>query len=61
MKPTYWDRAELLDTVKECHQKLHGERPEAGLYDDLEIKALEGELAELKGELIKRETLKNAH
>ena len=38
MRPTYWDRAELLETVKEFHQKLHGERPEAGLYDDLEIK-----------------------
>ena len=59
MKPTYWDRAELLETVKEFHQKLHRERPEAGLYDDLEIKALEGELAELKGELIKKEALPN--
>ena len=59
MKPTYWDRAELLETVKEFHQKLHGERPEAGLYDDLEIKALEGELAELKGDLIKKETLQD--
>ena len=59
MRPTYWDRAELLETVKEFHQKPHGERPEAGLYDDLEIKALEGELAELKGELIKKEALPN--
>lgn len=59
MKPTYWDRADLLETVKEFHQKLNGERPEAGLYDDLEIKALEGELAELKGELIKKEALPN--
>ena len=59
MRPTYWDRAELLETVKEFHQKLHGERPEAGLYDDSEIKALEGELAELKGELIKKEALPN--
>ena len=39
MKPTFWDRAELLETVKEFHQKLHGVRPEAGLYDELEIKA----------------------
>ena len=59
MRPTYWDRAELLETVKEFHQKLYGERQEAGLYDDLEIKALEGELAELKGELIKKEALPN--
>jgi len=59
MKPTYWDRAELLETVKEHHHKLHGARPEAGLYDDLEIKALEGELAELKGDLIKKETLQD--
>jgi hypothetical protein len=34
---------------------LHGQRPEAGLYDGLEIKALEAELSELKGELIKKE------
>lgn len=59
MKPTYWDRAELLETVKEHHHKLHGDRPEAGLYDYLEIKALEGELAEIKGELIKKEALPN--
>jgi hypothetical protein len=39
-KPSYWDRDELLETVKEFHQKLHGQRPEAGLYDELEIKAL---------------------
>jgi hypothetical protein len=45
--------------VKEFHQKLHGERPEVDLYDDLEIKALEGELAELKGEPIKKEALPN--
>ena len=54
-KPSYWDRDELLETVKEFHQKLHGQRPEAGLYDGLEIKALEAELSELKGELIKKE------
>ncbi len=59
MKPTFWDRAELLETVKEFHQKLHGVRPEAGLYDELEIKALEGELAEIKGDLIKKEALPN--
>tara|TARA_A100001015_G_C14517330_1_gene529038 strand:- start:97 stop:282 length:186 start_codon:yes stop_codon:yes gene_type:complete len=56
-KPSYWDRDELLETVKEFHQKLHGQRPGAGLYDELEIKALEGELSELKGELIKKEIL----
>ena len=54
-KPSYWDRDELLETVKEFHQKLHSERPEAGLYDELEIKALEAELSELKGELIRKE------
>ena len=46
-KPSFWDRDELLETVKEAYQQLHGERPQPGLYDDLEIKALEGELAEL--------------
>ena len=40
-KYSYWDRDELLETVKETHQELHGERPEPGLYDELEIKALE--------------------
>ena len=40
----FWDRDELLETVKEAYQQLHGERPQPGLYDDLEIKALEGEL-----------------
>ena len=59
MKPTYWYRAELLETVKEYHQTLHGERPKAGLYDDLEVKALEAELSELKGLLIKKEALAN--
>ena len=59
MKPTFWDRAELLETVKEFHQKLHGVRPEAGLYHELVIKALEGELAEIKGDLIKKEALPN--
>ena len=54
-KPSYWDRDELLETVKEFHQKLYGQRPEAGLYDELEIRALESELAELKGGLIKKE------
>ena len=27
-KYSYWDRAELLETVKETHQELHGKRPE---------------------------------
>ena len=58
-KPSYWDRAELLETVKETYQKLHGQRPEPGLYDDLEIKALEAELADIKGDLIKKEALGN--
>ena len=56
-KPSYWDRAELLETVKETYQKLHGQRPEPGLYDDLEIKALEAEFADIKGDLIKQEAL----
>jgi len=56
-KPSYWDRAELLESVKEAHQKLHGQRPETGLYDELEIKALEAELADIKGDLIKKEAL----
>lgn len=54
-KPSFWDRGELLETVKETYQQLHGKRPQPGLYDDLKIKALEGELAELKGDLIKKE------
>ena len=54
-KPSFLDRDELLETVKETYQQLHGKRPQPGLHDDLEIKALEGELAELKGDLIKKE------
>ena len=54
-KLSYWDRAELRETVKEIYQKLHGVRPEPGLYDELEIKALDAELAELKGDPIKKE------
>ena len=42
-------------TVKETYKKLHGVRPEPGLYDELEIKALNAELADLKGDLIKKE------
>ena len=53
-KYSYWDRAELLETVKETHQELHGKRPEPCLYDELEIKALEAKLADLKGDLIKK-------
>ena len=56
---TYWDRVELLETVKEFHQKPQGDRQEAGLCDESEIKALEGEIAELKGELIKKGALPN--
>ena len=48
-KLSYWDRAELLERVKETYQKLHGSRPPVGLYDELEIKALEAELADIKG------------
>ena len=54
-KLSYWDRVALLETVKETYQKLHGVRPEPGLYDELEIKALDVELADLKGDLIKKE------
>ena len=53
-KYSYWDRDELLETVKETHQQVQGNRPEPGLYDELEIKALEAELADLKGDLIKK-------
>ena len=28
-KLSYWDRAELLETVKETYQQLHGSRPPA--------------------------------
>ena len=51
---SYWDRAERLETVKEAHQDFHGKRPEPGIYDELEIKALEAELADLKGNLINK-------
>ena len=55
-KPSFWDRDELSETLKETYQHLQGERPKPGLYDDIEIKALEGELAELtRGDLIKEE------
>ena len=57
-KYDYWDRADLLDAVKDTYMKLHGKKPEPGLYDELESKALEGELSDLKGELIKREMIK---
>ena len=53
----YWDRAELLDAVKDTYMKLYKKRPVPGLYDELEIKALEAELSELRGELINREIM----
>ena len=53
----YWDRAELLDAVKDTYRKLYKKRPAPGLYDELEIKALEAELSELRGELINREIM----
>lgn len=56
-KLSFWDRDELLETVKETYKQLHGERPQPGLFDDLEIKALEAELADIKGDLIKKEAL----
>ena len=51
----YWDRLEILENVKETYQKIYGKRPEPGLYDDLEVKALIAELSDLRGELIKSE------
>ena len=53
----YWDRAELLDAVKDTYMKLYKEKPAPGLYDELEIKALEAELSELRGELINGEIM----
>ena len=50
----YWDRSDLLEEVKSLYQKLHGCRPEVGVYDDLEIKSLYEELADLRGEIIKK-------
>ena len=50
----YWDRSDLLEEVKSLYQKLHGTRPEVGLFDDLEIKSLNEELADLRGEIIKK-------
>jgi len=54
-KPSFWDRDELLETVKETYHQFYGERPKPGLYDDLAIKAFENESAEIKGDLIKKE------
>ena len=53
-KYSYWDQAELLEAVKESRQDLHGKQPEPGIYDELEIKTLEAELADLKGNLINK-------
>ena len=39
----YWERSDLLEEVKLLYQKLHGSRPEVGMYDDLEIKSLNEE------------------
>ncbi len=50
----YWDRSDLLEEVKSLYQKLHGNRPEVGVYDSLEIKSLYEELADLRGEIIKK-------
>ena len=50
----YWDRSDLLEEVKSLYQKLHGTRLEVGLYDDLEIKSLYEELADLRGKIIKK-------
>ena len=55
ISPTFFDRQELLETIKDLYKKLHGKRPEVGLYDDLEIKALEAELADIREALIKKE------
>jgi hypothetical protein len=40
---TNWCIGVFIDAPSSEHREMHGERPEAGLYDDLEIKALEGE------------------
>ena len=53
----YWDRAELLENLKDAHQKLYGNRPAPGLYDDLEIKAIEAELSDLRGDILKEEII----
>ena len=51
----YWDRADLLEDLKAAHQKLHGESPAPGLYDNLEVKAIEAELSEIRGTILKAE------
>ena len=44
-----------LKDLKAAHQKLHGKRPAPGLYDDLEVKAIEAELSEIRGTILKAE------
>ena len=53
----YWDRAELLDSVKDTYMELYKEKPAPVLYDELEIKALKAELSGLRGELKNREIM----
>ena len=31
-KPSFWDRDELLETLKRDYQQLQGERPQAQVY-----------------------------
>jgi len=57
-KPDYWDRADLLEDLKNAHLILYGVRPQPGLYDDLEIRAIQAELDELSNLILRQKTKK---
>ena len=37
----FFDREELLESVRELHKQVFGHRPEGDMYNALEIKALD--------------------
>ena len=51
---SFFDREELLESVRELHKQVFGHRPDGDMYNALEIKALESIISDFKGILIKR-------
>ena len=51
---SFFDKEELLEKVRETHKQVFGHRPDGGMYNALEMKALEDMLSELRGIIIRK-------
>ena len=51
---SFFERQELLENTRQIHKELFGKRPEADVYNALDIRSLEKIICELKVMLIKK-------